>query len=138
MDLSLRPLPPPEKRQFLKIPEIDFFSKSRTVVSICFRSSEVREGGPILDSRPAITCYARAAPPTKYQMHLPKATLSAVSDRSGKKERTVAQYKGKVWYILDTKSGKKSIFFRGWRNVTGQNPLPPNVRRTFSGKKIDL
>ena len=64
-----------------------------------------------------------------YRKQLSKLFLIEVS----RKKRTVAQYKGKVWYILNTKSGKKSIFFRGWRNITGQTP--PNVQRTFLGKK---
>ena len=29
----------------------------------------------------------------------------------------------------------KIDIFRGWRNVTGQNPLPPNIQRMFLGKK---
>ena len=61
LDVSLRHPPPPEKRQYLKIPDIDFF---QTLGSTCFRLSEVhdhdrvREDGPTLDSRPAKTYHA--------------------------------------------------------------------------------
>ena len=42
----------------------------------------VHEDGPILNSRPAKTCNAWAAPPTKYQLYFPKATLEAVSGQN--------------------------------------------------------
>ena len=60
LDVSLRP--PPKKRQYLKIPEIDFFPNIRfDMLSGCPRSAtanRVLEDGPILGSRPAKTCHA--------------------------------------------------------------------------------
>ena len=139
-DVSLRP--PLEKRQYLKIPEIDFF---QILGSICFRLSKVRnanrvlEDGPILGSRPAKTCHAWASPRMKYQLYLPKATLEAVSDRSVKKEKNCSTLQGlkSMVYFRHLKVAKKSIFFRGWRNVKGQNPYPQTSKGRFLGK-IDL
>ena len=76
--------------------------------------------------------------PTKdYQMYFPKGVLLEVS----RKKRIVAQNIGKVWYLSDTKSGKKSIFFRGWINITRQNPLFPkrellHENRLISGERL--
>ena len=54
-DVSLRPPPPYREKSVPEIPEIDFFSESRILGSICCRLSEVREDGSILDYHPAKT-----------------------------------------------------------------------------------
>ena len=99
----------------------------------------VLEDGLILGSHPVKTCHAWAAPRMKYQLYLPKATLEAVSDRNVKKEKNCSTLQGlkSMVYFRHLKVAKKSIFFRGWRNVTGQNPYPQTSKGRFLGK-IDL
>ena len=73
------------------------------------------------------------------ELYLPKATLEAVFDRSVKKEKNCSALQGlkSMVYFRHLKVAKKLIFFRGWRNVTWQNPYPQTSKGRFLGK-IDL
>ena len=141
LDDSLRP--PPEKRQYLKIPEIDFFPNIRfDMLSVVqgpqprTRSLRIWAYFRFLSSAD-MPCLSRAT--NEYQLYLPKATLEAVFDRSVKKEKTCCTLQGleSMVYFRHLKVAKKSIFFRGWRNVTGQNHYPQTSKGRFLGK-IDL